>query len=331
MKCKRLRKYLATSVLSLMVLSLAGCGGSKTTQGEGPKETNGSDEIEVSVVLKAINSDYWKIVKAGADAAAKELGVKVNVLGPNAETDIAGQTSLMEDQIVKKVDALVVAPSQPSAAIAIFDKADKAEIPVLLIDTNAEWDKKKSFIGTGNFAGGELAGKYIAEKLKAGDEVAIIRGALGDNTHDERVNGAKKALEEKGIKVLTPQPADSDRNKGMSVMENILQTNPNVKAVYASNDEMILGAVRALQQAGKTDVVTVGFDGSPDALTAIQKGELSASVAQSAYNIGKYGVEAAVKFVKGEKIESVIDTGTEIIDKDNAKAKEDEINKILGK
>ncbi|MEG1255608.1 sugar ABC transporter substrate-binding protein [Clostridium sp.] len=328
-KSKRFKKLLCLLTATVITASLVGCG--KSTPKDGETTDNGGDDIEVSVVLKALNSDYWKIVEAGAKAAATELGVKVNVLGPNAETDIAGQTSLMEDQIVKGVDALVVAPSQPSAAVTIFDKADEAKIPVFLIDTNADWDKKVSFIGTGNLIGGELGGNFIADKLKAGDEVAIIRGALGDNTHDQRVKGAQEAMEAKGLKVISVQPADSDRNKGMSVMENILQTNPNVKAVYCSNDEMALGASRALQQAGKKDVITVGFDGSPDALKAIQNGELTASVAQSAYNIGKYGVEAAVKHIKGEKVESVIDTGTEIIDTKNAKAKEDETNKMLGK
>lgn len=328
MKSKLLKRIMSITVLSLMVTSFVGCS---SESNEGTNSSAEGSDIEISVVLKALNSDYWKIVQAGANDAAKELGVKINILGPNAETDIAGQTSLMEDQIVKGIDALVVAPSQPDAAISIFDKADEANIPVFLVDTDANWDKKKSFIGTGNFVGGELAGNYIADKLQKGDEVAIIRGALGDNTHDERVKGAEEALKAKGMNVIAVQPADSDRNKGMSVMENILQTNPNVKAVFASNDEMILGAVRALQQANKTDVITVGFDASPDAVTSIQNGELTASVAQSAYNIGKYGVEAAAKFIKGESVDPVIDTGTEIVDSKNAAEKEAETNKILGK
>lgn len=326
MKRKLLKSIMSITVLSLMLTSFVGCS-SKPTPDSGEEKS----DIEISVVLKALNSDYWKIVQAGASDAAKELGVKVNILGPNAETDIAGQASLMEDQIVKNVDALVVAPSQPDAAIAIFDKAYKADIPVLLVDTDANWDKKKSFIGTGNFVGGELGGQYIADKLQQGDEVAIVRGALGDNTHDERVNGAIKSLEAKGLKIVAIQPADSDRNKAMGVLENVLQTNPNIKAVFASNDEMILGVVRALQQANKKDVITVGFDASPDAVTSIKNGELTASVAQSAYNIGKYGVEAAVKYIKGESIDTIIDTGTEIVDSKNAEEKEIETNKILGK
>jgi ribose transport system substrate-binding protein len=336
---RRTKQFLSIVLIFTLSFVLFGCGQTQqaapsTTaqQSTAATTTTGTTSpIKVAVVLKALNSDYWKIVQAGAMAAAKELGVEVEVLGPNAETDIAGQTSLMEDQIVKKVSALVVAPSQPSAAIATFDKAAAAGIPVLLIDTNANWDKKKSFIGTGNLAGGEVGGKFLASKLKKGDKVAILRGALGDGTHDERTNGAKKAMEDAGLQVVAVQPANSDRNMGMSVMENLIQANPDLKAVFCTNDEMALGAARALAQANKKDILTVGFDGSPDALKAIKAGELTGSVAQSAFNIGKMGVEAAVKVAKGETVDARIDTGTTMITKENVDQAQADLNKYLGK
>lgn len=330
---KKVGKLLSISlVMCMMVLSFSACGNSDASSpgSSSAGETKKSD-IKIAVVLKAINSDYWKQVQAGCNAAAKEQGVKVDVLGPNAETDIAGQTALMEDQITKKVSVLVVAPSQPSAAVATFDKAAAAKVPVILIDTDANWDKKVSFVGTGNEAGGEVGGKFIAGKLKKGDEVVIIRGALGDTTHDQRVNGAKKAMEDAGLKVVAVQPANSDRNMGMSVMENLLQTYPNVKAVFASNDEMALGAERAIIQAGKKGIVVVGFDGSPDALKSIKAGELTGSVAQSAYNIGKFGVEAAVKVAKGETVDKRIDTGTSMVTSENVDKAQADLDKMLGK
>ncbi|MBM7871518.1 ribose transport system substrate-binding protein [Clostridium pascui] len=328
---KNLLKVLSLAAVTTVIMgSLAGCGKSKETNTSG-KEGTAKTETRIAVVLKAVNSDYWKQVKAGADDAGKALGIKVDVLGPNAETDIAGQTSIMEDQIVNKASALVVAPSQPSAAVATFDKADAAKIPVLLIDSDADWDKKQSFIGTGNLAGGEVGGKYIAGKLQKGDQVVVLRGALGDKTHDDRTNGAKKAMEDAGLKVVAVQPANSDRNMGMSVMENLIQTNPNIKGVFCSNDEMALGATRALSQAGKKGVIVVGFDGSPDALKAIKAGELTGSVAQSAYNIGKFGVEAAAKVVKGESIDKRIDTGTSMVTSENVDKVQAELDKILGK
>ncbi|MCT8978178.1 sugar ABC transporter substrate-binding protein [Clostridium sp. CX1] len=328
---KRYGKILGILAITAVLSStFAGCGNKAA---DNSQQTSGSKDgkTNVAVVLKALNSDYWKIVQAGAMDAGKALGVEVKVLGPNDETDIAGQTSIMEDQITKKVSVLVVAPSQPSAALATFDKADEAKIPVVLIDTDAKWDKKKSFVGTGNLAGGKLGGKFLADKIGKGAEVVIIRGALGDATHDERVNGAKTELEAAGVKVVEVQPANSDRNKAMSVMENLLQTHPNVKGVFCSNDEMALGAERALKQANKANVAVVGFDGSPDALKSIKAGELTASVAQSPYNIGKLGVETAVKAAKGEKVDVRVDTGTSVISKENVDQAQADLDKILKK
>lgn len=322
---KQSKKLGILIMATMMVSILGGCGRA------GASATGETKKVKIAVVLKAINSDYWKQVKAGAVDAGKALNVEVKVVGPNAETDIAGQASMMEDQIVRDVSALIVAPSQPSAALTTFDKADAAKIPVILIDTDAKWDKKKSFVGTGNEAGGKVGGDYIAKNLKAGDDIVMIRGALGDATHDERIKGAKDAILAAGFKVSAIQPADSDRNKAMSVMQNLLQTHPKVKAVFCSNDEMALGAVRALKAANKEDVMVVGFDGSPDALNSIIAGELTASVAQSAYNIGKAGVEAAFKVAKGEKISPRIDTGTNLITKDNAKKTKDDLEKILAR
>ena len=138
-------KRLGILLMATMIVSILGGCGSKTTETSESSETK---TVKIAVVLKAINSDYWKQVKAGAVDAGKALDVEVKVVGPNAETDIAGQTSMMEDQIVREVSALVVAPSQPDAALTTFDKADAEGIPVILIDTDAKWDKKKSFIVT---------------------------------------------------------------------------------------------------------------------------------------------------------------------------------------
>lgn len=317
-------KTLGILVMAVMVAAtLGGC--------RSASKSSATKSIKVAVVLKAINSDYWKQVKAGAIDEGKALGVSVQVVGPNNETDIAGQTTMMEDQITRQPSALVVSPSQPAAAASTLNKADKAGIPVILIDTDANWSKKKSFVGTGNEAAGKVGGEFIAKKLKPGDDVVFIRGALGDSGQDQRVNGAKAALTTAGIKVTAIQPADSDRNEALSVMQNLLETHPKVKAVFCTNDEMALGAERALQTAGKKDVTVVGFDGSPDALKSILSGGMTASVAQSAYNIGKQGVLAAVKVAQGGKIATRIDTGTTLVTKANAQKVSDNLKKILSK
>ncbi|VBB08236.1 Hypothetical protein LUCI_3505 [Lucifera butyrica] len=316
--------YLLVALSLVVALVVAGCGGSQQGQ------TKTDQKMRIGVVVKALNSDYWKIVEAGAKAAGEKYGADVTVLGPNAETDVTGQISMIEDQITKKVNALVVAPSQPSSAIPVFNKAKDAKIPVILADTDAKWDSKVSFVGTGNLNGGKLGGEYLAKILGKGKKVVILRGALGDPTHDDRANGAVEALKAAGLEVATIQPANSDRAMAVTVMENIIQSKQEFEGVFCTNDEMALGALKALE-AAHINVPVVGFDGSPDGLTSISEGKLNASVAQSPYNIGFQGVEAAIKAAKGEAVDKRIDTGTEIINKDNVKQKLDELKKILGK
>lgn len=311
--------------MSLMVSMIAaGCGSSQT---QAPKP---AEKGKIGVVVKALNSDYWKIVESGAKAAGEKYGVEVKVLGPNAETDVTGQISLIEDQVTRKVSALVVAPSQPASAIPVFERAKTAKIPVILADTDAPWNDKVSFVGTGNLNGGKIAGEYFGKKLAKGSKVVILRGALGDPTHDERVNGCVEGLKAAGLEVAVIQPANSERSMAVTVIENILQSKQEFAGVFATNDDMALGATKALEDAGKKMVI-IGFDGSPDALASISAGKLDASVAQSPYNIGFKGVEAAVKAAKGEAVDKRIDTGTEIINAENVKQKTEELKKILGK
>lgn len=336
MKAKWLKIVSFAVVLLLCVSLLAGCGG-QTSQSSGDSQDEQNQQssgeqgsIKIAVVVKALNSDFWKIVEAGAKAAGKDLGVEVEVLGPSAETAVSEQVAMIEDQITKKVSALAVAPSQPASAIPVFEQAKAANIPVVLIDTDADWADKVSFVGTGNYEGGKLAGEFLAQKLGKGGKVVILRGAMGDHTHDERTNGAVEVLKANGLEILDIQPANSERGLGMTVMENMLQAHPDIQGVFATNDEMALGALRAIQ-AAKKEIIVVGFDGSPDALKSIAAGELTATVAQSPYNIGYKGVEAAVKAAKGEQVEKRIDTGTYVITKENVAEEQKKLDEILGK
>ena len=243
--------------------------------------------------------------------------IEATFLGPNEETDIEGQIRIIEAQISAKVDALAVAPSQADQLAPTLQKAVEAGIPVVLIDTNIDtFDAKSAFVGTDNKLGGTMAGEFIAGKLTAGDEVAVIRGAAGDPVHNLREEGATEALEAAGLNVVAIQPADSDRAKGQTVAENLLTANPNLKAIFATNDEMALGALNAAKAAGVT-LVIVGFDASPDALASIEAGELSGSVAQFPGKIGELGTLTAAAVARGESVESFVNTGVDVVNIDN--------------
>ena len=282
-------------------------------------ETKPADgNLNIAVIVKAVTSDYWKTVGAGVDAAMKtDPSITASFLGPNAETDIEDQIRIIESQISAKVDAIAVAPSQADQVQPTLEKAVAAGIPVILIDTDITgFTNKAAFVGTDNKLGGQLGGEFIVGALKAGDEVAIIRGAAGDPVHNQREQGAKEAMEKAGLVVVDVQPADSDRAKGQTVAENLLTANPNLKGIFATNDEMALGALNAAKSAGKT-LVIVGFDATNDALQAIKDGTLAGSVAQFPTKIGELGTLTAAKVARGETVEAFVNTGVEVVSKDN--------------
>jgi len=311
------RTLLVVLVVTLLVGAFAG--------------TTLAQNYRISVVLKALNSDYWKTVEAGANAAAEEFGVEISVVGPSAETQVQEQFDMLQDQLTREIDALVVAPLRPTAAVAVFEQAKALDIPVILIDTDADWEDKASFIGTGNYEAGAMAGKYFMEKMPEGGDVVIIRGAMGDLTHDQRVNGFVDAVKGSNINVVRTQAADSERGKGMDVMQNMLMALPNIKGVYCSNDEMALGALRAVEMDGAEGIIVMGFDGSPDALKSVRDGGLTGTVKQDSYGIGYYGIEYAVKLLNGEQIDKRIPVPTLIVDIDNVEENIAEMEKIVGR
>jgi len=208
------------------------------------------------------------------------------------------------------LDAIVLAALQPASTMPVLAEADREGIPVVLMDTGIpEYANQVSYVGTKNVDASRKAGEYIASMLKAGDQIAIVRGVEGSPTHDDRAKGLIEVMDEKGIKVATIQPANSERGLGMTVGENILMANPDIKAFYCTNDEMALGVLEAVKGVGRTDIIVVGFDGSADALSSIKEGGLSASIAQSPINQGYISVKAAVDFLNGKNVEKRIDTG----------------------
>jgi len=275
--------------------------------------------ILLSMKGPGATNSFWAAVEQGARTAAAANGVTLNVSAPPQETDVAAQIQQIEAAIALPVQVIIVAPTDVAALNPTFNKAYAAHIPVLFVDTDTAWPNKLTFIGTDNLAGGRLAGKFICDTLgSAGGQVAIITGVLSQQTHIERSGGAEEAFQTCGLQLVAKQPADSLRDKGRDVMQTILTANPDVRAVFATNDLMALGAVEALRAAGKTGVVVVGFDASPDAVTSILAGEMTASVAQSPMNMGKFGVENALKAIANTSIPNRIDTGTTLVNRDNA-------------
>ncbi|WP_207655742.1 sugar ABC transporter substrate-binding protein [Vallitalea okinawensis] len=300
-------------VMLLVITMLLGVG----CQKEEAASTEEFKQLTIGFVVKG-SDEHWIQVEKGARQAAKDFNVKLDFNGPAQETLVEEHTGMIENNITNNVDALCVAPVQPAAQAKVLQKAVDKNIPVLLIDTDAELPDKTSFLGTGNYEAAKLAGDYISEKLGAGKKVAIIRGALGDKTHDDRTAGAQDALEAAGLEVLDVQPADSDSEKAANVMENLMQTFTDIDAIFVTADQMALGALKAVEQSGK-DIMVVGFDGSPGAQEKIKEGSMEGSVAQSPYQMGYLGVQNAIIAANGGEVDVRIDTGAELLTIENLK------------
>lgn len=252
------------------------------------------------------------------------------IMAPSNQTQVMEQVNMIEDLLNKNPDGLVLTPSQPVAVVSALAKYKAKDIPVVLLDSDVDWEDKTTFIGNDDALSGQKAGETLAAKLSRGDKVAILEGISGTPTSAKRVQGAREALEQAGMIVAASEAANWDRVEAVSVMENVLQAHPDIKGVVAANDEMALGAIRASEAKGK-DIAVVGMDGIIEAIESIQKGSMDASIAVKTYDMGYKGVENAVKAIRKETVPKQIVTEIDVITPDNAEAKLAQAKGLLGK
>jgi ribose transport system substrate-binding protein len=306
-------------------LVLAACGG----QVSGTSE----DQVRVAYVPKSLNQEFWVNTKKGAEAGARGTDAQVITQSANADTEIEEQIAIVENLLAQDVDALAIAPSSSDLLKPVLEKA-AARIPVVLVDSDiADWKPKTAYVGTENFEGAKLAGKYIAEQLPDGGTLAIVAGIPGSEIGIERVDGVKAGLKEarSKVKVVKEVPGNFDREQAVGAMEDILQTNSDIDAVFAANDQMALGAVESIGARGKSkDILLVGFDGALEATQKILAGDMDATVAQAPYDMGKIGVEIALKKLRGEDVPRKVDTGAKLITPKNAERYFEDVRGKLG-
>jgi ribose transport system substrate-binding protein len=219
----------------------------------------------------------------------------------------------VQDLTVKGTRLMLINPTDSDAVGNAVILANKAKIPVITLDRVANKGEVVSHVASDNRLGGKMAGDYIAEKVANDAKVIQLEGITGTSASRERGEGFKQAVDAHKLNVLASQPADFDRTKGLNVMQNLLTAYPAVQAVFAQNDEMALGALRALQTAGRTDVLVVGFDGTDDGIKAVNRGMLGATIAQRPDQIGIIGIQTADKILKGEKVDPTIPVELELV------------------
>lgn len=316
-------KPLASFSLLLAACALfAGCNRGDKSEAASGNASGAGGRPTIALVVKTLNNPFFIDMQKGAQEAADRLGVNLVVQAADREVDVERQMQIIENLIERKVSALCITPSGSREIVPVIVKANKANIPVLIVDTRADeaalkaaGGKAATFIGSDNYDGGKLAGQFVAQKLNGRGNIVILEGIAGHETGDARLRGFKEAIAASpGLKIVASQPANWERDQGFNVCQNILQANPDVQALFACNDLMALGATEAIAAAGKTGkILVVGFDAQPEAREAIKRGAMAATVAQFSARMGAAAVENAHKLLNGETIPEFTPVAIELV------------------
>jgi ribose transport system substrate-binding protein len=303
-----MKKLLVLMLGLVMVFALTACGGESE-----PAEEEGSADAGMTIGLSVstLNNPFFVTLKEGAEAKAEELGAELIVV--DAGDDAAKQTSDIEDLVSKNIAVLVVNPVDSDAVAPAVEAAMEKGIKVVAVDRMVNGVDVECSIASDNVSGAEMATEFLVEQAGEGAKCGELQGVNGASATVDRGKGFHNVADKK-LDVVASQTANSNRDEGLTVMENILQANPDIKCVFAHNDEMALGALEAL--SGK-DIIVAGFDATDDALAAIKDGKMAATVAQKPDLMGGTAVENAVKLINGEEVEKSIPVEVKLVTKDN--------------
>ncbi|MFJ2022495.1 substrate-binding domain-containing protein [Streptomyces sp. NPDC087897] len=271
---------------------------------------------KVGMSLSTLNNPFFVQMKEGAQAEAEKAGIDLTVT--DAQNDASQQANQLQNFTSSGVSSIIVNPVDSDAVGPGVRSANKADIPVIAADRGVNKADTATLVASDNVAGGKLAAAALADQLGGKGSIVILQGTAGTSASRERGAGFAEGLKAyPDIRVVAKQPADFDRTKGLDVMTNLIQSHPGVTGVFAENDEMALGAAKALGSKAGKSVSVVGFDGTPDGLKAVEAGTLYASVAQQPAELGKIAVRNAVSAAKDEKVEDMVKVPVKVVTRKN--------------
>ena len=309
----KLRKTLAVvASATLLCTSLTACnrdsGGTDAT-GDGANKS-------ITFALSTQANSFMVQMREGAQKKADELGLTINF--QDASDDSATQANQLANAAAIGAGAVIVNPTDSDAMASAVKQLTDAKIPVVAVDRAVNNAEVSSYIASDNVGGGKQAAKALSEAINGEGEILVLQGKTGSSASRERGQGFEEGLKDSpNIKVVAKQTAEFERVKGLDVTTNLLQAHPNVKAIFAENDEMALGAIEALGDKAGKDVIVVGFDGVEDALKAIKEGTMYASIAQQPADMAAQAVVEASKLLKGESATKEMQVDVVTVTKEN--------------
>ncbi len=306
-----------SALLALMAaVALCGCGKKETTTGSQPAE---GKRWRVGVTLLTKQHPFYQELESAMRETAQKEGIELLI--QSAEFNLADQTAQVENFLTSGVDALIICPVDSAGIAGAVKKANEAKVPVFTADIAAQGGEVVCHVASDNVQGGRLAGEYLAKLLNGKGKVVIIDHPVVTSVQD-RTKGFMEAIAKyPGIHVVDRPPGDGVRDKAMAVTETMLQKHPDLAGIFAINDSTALGALKAVESMGRTNVVIVGYDGDPEARREILRGSaLKADAVQFPRKIGATVVEMVAKHLRGEQVPKLVPIPCDIIDKQKLEA-----------
>lgn len=298
------------SVVTIIAL-LAGCSSNTGTNSNSNKSSEGAEadksgKIVIGAAMPVFDDKWLSYLYDAINAYDKEHE-DVEVIMVDAKNDTSKQLSQVETLISQKVSAIMITPVDTESVEPMLDAANAANIPVVIVNRNpseAVMEKAYAYVGSESLEAGTMQMEKVAELLGGNGSIGIMNGTLGHESAAKRTDGNKQVMEKNpDLKLVREATADYQRATGLSLMENWIQSGDELDAIVANNDEMAIGAIMALEAAGKLEgKIIAGIDGTMDALEYVRQGKLQVSVFQNATGQGKTGVDTAVKAARGEKL-----------------------------
>ncbi|MBM3471645.1 MAG: substrate-binding domain-containing protein [Armatimonadetes bacterium] len=326
MEASEMLRYVSLVVVIMAMVALIGCPKptettpptTPTVKTETTKEAP-AKTYKIAVVPKGTAYSFWKTVKAGADAAGKEVGAEIDWKGPAEETDIARQIGIIENFITAKVDGIVMAACDAKALVPKVKAAQEAGIPVITIDSGIATDDALSFVATDNVKGARQGTERLIELIGGEGQIGCIPFIKGAATSDMREQGFNEAVKANPkVQAVKPLWSEGDAAKAMKAAENMMTSNPELKGIFAANEPGAIGAAQAIKQRKMTGKIKlVAFDAADAEINALKEGTIQALVVQDPFKMGYDGVKLVVDAIQGKTVEKRVDTGVTVVTMDN--------------
>ncbi len=311
------RRFLCLA--AALVLMATGCGDRTAPAPSASGSDAPKTPLDIAVVPKGLSHQFWMTIKAGADAGAAEVGARVIWQGPAKETEIDQQINIVQDMITRRVDGIVLAACDENALASVIEQADRAGIPVVMMDSGVKSDIPKSLVATDNIAGAKKAAQVLADLMGGSGEVGLMPFVSGAATSELREQGFKEGIAEyPDIRLVAVNYSQSDPATAMNVTADMMTAHPNLGGIFSANEPGAIGAAQALRAAGKTgDVKLVAFDASGEQLAALEDGAIQALIVQNPFKMGYEAVKTVVDAIRGKDVPERVDTGVTVITPDN--------------